>query len=413
MATHRLSRTTTPSDPTPHPRPPACSTSCSSTAIAPSRTTRTRGHCPRPHGSKARWPTSSTPWSPPFPRRAWSPTSPICSGRTVNLFHRAVDRVQRELDTNEERQRRSQQEQDGSEIRSVELERLIAEGLTLIERRNAFELLRDHAAELFEHHTGSAWRPRAGSMVNHRALTAAMIDSRDFIAAKRRAETEVLLPAGPRIAFAGGVDFNDHERIWAVLDRVHRKHADMVLLHGGSPRGAERIAACWADARKVTQIAFKPEWARHNKAAPFKRNDRMLETMPIGVDRLPRFRHLREPRRQGADARHPRVALRGRRRMSAAFTRLQRALGPASIPRPSAHKADNVGGPLIGGSVLRRAGCKWSETARSCLRYRRLRCARSGHSSLRFQTLRRDRHRAPRESHRQRAQEAAPSWMLA
>ena len=64
---------------------------------------------------------------------------------------------------------------------------------------------------------------------------------------------------------------------------MHRKHADMVLLHGGSPRGAERIAACWADARKVTQIAFKPEWTRHNKATPFKRNDRLLDTMSIGV----------------------------------------------------------------------------------------------------------------------------------
>ena len=138
----------------------------------------------------------------------------------------------------------------------------------MIERRNAFELLRDHAAELFEHHTGSAWRPRAGSMVNHRALTAAMIDSRDFLAAKRRAETEVLLPAGPRIAFAGGVDFNDHERIWAVLDKVHRKHPDMVLLHGGTPRGAERIAACWADARKVPQVAFKPEWAGTTRPRP-------------------------------------------------------------------------------------------------------------------------------------------------
>ena len=49
------------------------------------------------------------------------------------------------------------------------------------------------------------------------------------------------------------------------------------------PRGAERIAACWADNRKVPQIAFKPDWARHAKAAPFKRNDQMLEAMPIGV----------------------------------------------------------------------------------------------------------------------------------
>jgi hypothetical protein len=93
----------------------------------------------------------------------------------------------------------------------------------------------------------------------------------------------VLLPAGPRIAFTGGLAFNDHRAIWDRLDKVHAKHPDMVLLHGGSPKGAERIAACWADHRKVRQIAFKPDWARHAKAAPFKRNDQMLEAMPIGV----------------------------------------------------------------------------------------------------------------------------------
>ena len=119
---------------------------------------------------------------------------------TANLFHRAAGRVQRELDDNESAQKRSQKEQDGSEIRSVELERLLAQGLTLIERRDAMELFRDHAADLYERHTGSSWRPRAGSMVNHRTLTAAMIDSRDFLAAKRRSETEVLLPAGPKVA---------------------------------------------------------------------------------------------------------------------------------------------------------------------------------------------------------------------
>jgi hypothetical protein len=202
---------------------------------------------------------------------------------TVNLFHRAADRVQRALDDNEDAQKRSQKDQDGSEIRSVELERLVAEGITLIERRNSMEFFRDQAAEQFERHAGSAWRPRAGSMVNHRALTSAMIDSRDFIAAKRRAEAEVLLPAGPKIAFTGGLDFNDHNTIWDRLDKVHAKHPDMVLLHGGSPRGAERIAACWADSRKVIQIVFKPDWTRHAKAAPFKRNDQILNVLPIGV----------------------------------------------------------------------------------------------------------------------------------
>src|SRR5580658_8757371 len=133
---------------------------------------------------------------------------------TVNVFHRAGERVQRQLDDNVDAQKRSQKEQDGSEIRSVELERLIAEGLTLIERRDSMELFRDQAADQFERHTGSSWRPRAGSMVTHRTLTAAMIDSRDFIAAKRRTEAEVLLPAGPKIAFTGGLEFNDHRAIW-------------------------------------------------------------------------------------------------------------------------------------------------------------------------------------------------------
>ena len=201
----------------------------------------------------------------------------------VNLFHRKVDRLQRELDDNEAAQQRSQRDQDGSEVRSVELERLLAQGLSLIERRNAFEAFRDIAADLYETHLGTSWRAHSGSRVNHQTMTAAMIDSRDFIAAKRRSETQVMLPPGPRIAFTGGIDCNDHTRIWAALDRVHVRHPDMVLLHGGTPKGAERIASRWADHRRVAQIAFKPDWNAHAKAAPFRRNDVMLEAMPIGV----------------------------------------------------------------------------------------------------------------------------------
>lgn len=206
---------------------------------------------------------------------------------TVNLFHRAAERIELELDDNVQAQRRSQAEQDGSEIRSVDLERLTAQGITLIERRDSMEFFRDQAADQFERIAHTAWRPRSGSVVNHRSLTSAMIDSRDFIAAKRKADNDVLIPPGPKVAFTGGIDFNDDRLIWARLDKVHAKHPDMVLLHGGSPKGAERIAACWADNRKVPQIAFKPDWTRHAKAAPFKRNDAMLSVLPIGVMVVP------------------------------------------------------------------------------------------------------------------------------
>lgn len=201
----------------------------------------------------------------------------------VNLFHRRVETLDRKLDDNEVAQKRSQGEQDGSEVRSVELEQLIAEGLSLTERRNAFEFTRDAAAAFYRVQTGSLWRPRSGSQVNRRTMTAAMIDSRDFLAAKRRAETETLVPPGPRIAFTGGNDYQDVERIWSILDRVRAKHPTMVLLHGGSPKGAELIAAKWADARKVPQVSFRPNWTKHAKAAPFRRNDALLEALPIGI----------------------------------------------------------------------------------------------------------------------------------
>ncbi len=50
----------------------------------------------------------------------------------VNLFHRRIERLERDLGDNEAAQRRSQREQDGSEVASVELERLLAQGLSLI-----------------------------------------------------------------------------------------------------------------------------------------------------------------------------------------------------------------------------------------------------------------------------------------
>ena len=217
---------------------------------------------------------TDTPLEPDLEQLLWS---------TVNVFHRQAGKAQRDLDDNEDAQKRSQREQDGSEIKSVELERLLVEGQDRIDRRDTYEAMRDQAGDLFELHTGMTWKPHAGSLANRKAMTAALIDSRDFIAAKRRAETEVLMPKGARIAFTGGMGCNDHKAIWAALDRVRAKHADMVLLHGGSPKGAELIAAKWADARKIQQVAFKPDWTKHAKAAPFKRNDALLDVMPIGV----------------------------------------------------------------------------------------------------------------------------------
>ncbi len=201
----------------------------------------------------------------------------------VNVFHRAGERIERELDDNERAQKRLQHEQDGSEVRSVELEKRIAEGVTMIERRDTMEFFRDAAADQFRTHIRKAWLPRSGSMVNRKMLTSAVLHSRRQIDRRAYQDARVLNPEGVLIAFTGGAEFNDHQLIYATLDKVRAQLPDMILLHGATPTGAERIAACWARDRDVPQKPYKPDWERHKKAAPFKRNDAMLEAMPKGV----------------------------------------------------------------------------------------------------------------------------------
>lgn len=206
----------------------------------------------------------------------------------TNVFHRATERADRQLDANELAQKRAQREQDGSEVKSVELETLIAEGRSMIERRDAMEAYRDAFAEQFRQLFRKPWLPRTGSMLNRRAMTAAVIESREFVNDRRYADATLLLPPGERIYVSGGADYADHRKIWQVLDAVHGRHPQMVLLHGASRTGAEHIAALWARERKVPQVGFAPDFVKYSRAAaPFKRNDRVLACLPRGIILFP------------------------------------------------------------------------------------------------------------------------------
>lgn len=205
----------------------------------------------------------------------------------VNVFQNGIRRVERELDDNEQAQKRMQREQDGSEVKSVELERTLAEGITMIERRDTFEYLRDAAADQYRTFVGKPWLPRSGSKVNRKALTSAVISSRDFINDRKWADKQVLVPTGTRIAISSGPTFSDARFLCATLDKIRAKFPDMVLLHGATASGGEKIAVLWAAAVGVPSVAFEPDWERHKRAAPFKRNDAVLEAMPKGLLVLP------------------------------------------------------------------------------------------------------------------------------
>ena len=95
------------------------------------------------------------------------------------------------------------------------------------------------------------------------------------------------MPQGTPVLFAGGrLSFATAEEakaladsVWATLDKVRERVADLVLVHGGDGKGVDRIAAAWAERRKVPQVAFGLD-RRLGARAGFRRNEQMLSLKP-------------------------------------------------------------------------------------------------------------------------------------
>ena len=205
----------------------------------------------------------------------------------VNTLHMQSVRLDRAVDRLAPELKDLQAAQDGTEINAWELERTIERARNLGDRRDAFERLRDAAAERYLDDTGSTWRPRHGSHTSRTSqLTSAAIDARDFLRAREQSKTQANLPEGTLVAVAGSAPVEDAGPIHFALDRVRAKYPDMILVHGGG-QGAEKIAARWAEARGVHQVICKPKWNAHGRAAPFRRNDELLNLLPKGVIGFP------------------------------------------------------------------------------------------------------------------------------
>ena len=133
------------------------------------------------------------------------------------------------------------------------------------------------------HHLNGERHVRHGSHASLTGkLTSAAIDARDFLRARKDRETGAYLPEGTLVAVAGGKHVADPAVVVTRLDKAKAKYADIVLVHGGGP-GVEKIAASWAERNAVHQIVCKPDWERHGRAAPFRRNDALLDLLPKGV----------------------------------------------------------------------------------------------------------------------------------
>jgi hypothetical protein len=223
-----------------------------------------------------------------FPDTALEDDAEEIAWGLVNLFHRAAAKRSAQVDRATDEIRCLLASADGSEVHSSELERQVARAQGAEAAMLGLEAMREAAAQLYLDETGSSWRPAIGSRPNHgAALTSAVIEGRDYLRARAEIRRRASMPEGTPVLFAGGrLSFATTEdakaiadSVWNTLDKVREHVADMVLVHGGDTKGLDRVAAAWAERRKVAQVAFGLD-RRLGARAGFRRNEQMLSLSP-------------------------------------------------------------------------------------------------------------------------------------
>jgi hypothetical protein len=223
-----------------------------------------------------------------FPGTALEDDAEEIAWAFVTLFHRAAAKRAAQVDRATDEIRCLIASNDGSEVHASELEEQVARGQAAESAMIGLENLREVAAALYRNETGSSWRPAGGSRLSHSAkITSAMVDGRAFLRARAERSRKALLPEGTPVVFAGGrLSFPTESdakafanNVWATLDRVRQNVGDLVLVHGGDSKGADRLAASWAEQRKVPQVVFSLD-RRLGQRAGFRRNEQMLSLNP-------------------------------------------------------------------------------------------------------------------------------------
>lgn len=223
-----------------------------------------------------------------FPGTALEDDAEELAWGLVNLFHRAAAKRGVQLDRATDEIRCLVASADGSEVHESQLERQIARARGAEAAMIGLEAFRETAAALYLNETGSSWRPAGGSRLNHSStLTSAVVEGRDYLRARAETRRGAALPQGLPVVFAGGrLSFATSEEagifaanVWDTLDKVRERVADMVLVHGGDSKGVDRLAAAWAERRKVAQVAFGLD-SRLGQRAGFRRNEQMLALKP-------------------------------------------------------------------------------------------------------------------------------------
>lgn len=212
--------------------------------------------------------------------------TPICE-TLIGGLHAGVQRLERDADRERERLAGLLRDFDGSEVADVDLQEAKARADALDVAGDAMAFVRDAAAEAYGVATGEVWSPWRGSVRG--GTTAAQLDAQAAIRAleqRRRADAD---PGEAVVAFRASPRSDapeDASRIFDALNWALDQHPGMSLALTGA-KGGERLAKRWALQKDVRIILARPDFARFQRAAPFRANDQLMALRPVCVLVLP------------------------------------------------------------------------------------------------------------------------------
>ncbi|ACG78810.1 conserved hypothetical protein [Phenylobacterium zucineum HLK1] len=200
----------------------------------------------------------------------------------IGGLHAGVQRVERQADQARDALARQLREFDGSEVADTELQSSRQAVDAADAAVAALERVRDAAAATYASATGECWTPWRGS-ARASVLTAAQLDVRTALQAAERRRMADADPGEFVVAFRASpraTSPEDAGRIFDALNWARTQWPDMTLALTGAD-GGERLAARWAQQKRVRLVVARPDFDRHGRAAPFRANEALLALQPI------------------------------------------------------------------------------------------------------------------------------------
>ncbi|MDR6116539.1 MULTISPECIES: DUF2493 domain-containing protein [unclassified Sphingomonas] len=196
----------------------------------------------------------------------------------VNSFHFTAQKLERREQALADELGDLARRPDLSEVYNREMEEKQLLCQSIAEHREAMEVCRDYAAEMYRVQTGWPWSPARGSRAS-KASTATQVAIQDYLRQRELDQRDRYLPRGPLVVASGHAQWHDWQPIWDRLDTIRARIPTMTVVTTAQRKGFDAIVAAWCASRNVPLLAYG--LVGGGRRAPFLRNRKLAELNPV------------------------------------------------------------------------------------------------------------------------------------